>query len=148
MSSYALLMRRLLCSALLLGPLAAAASYAADETLPGVTTPGIPALLLNLALVLCLIGVCAWLLARGRRHLPGSVADLPIVAARTLGNRERIVVVQVGDEQVLLGITPTSISHLHTLQRALPEPATLPVIGGFAEKLAQWRKPAGKDGSV
>jgi len=76
--------------------------------------------------VLALVGVLfliiglAWLLKR----LPGnhsiSPDKLKIMTHLNLGQRERLVVVEVGDQQLLLGITSQHISCLHTLAKPLP----------------------------
>jgi len=94
--------------------------------------------LLALALVIGLIFALAWLLRRlpGTGLRPGD--GLRVVAGVALGSKERAVVVEINGRQLLLGVTPGSISLLYSLDSPLPEPtpARLPE---FA-KLLQIRK--------
>ncbi len=45
------------------------------------------------------------------------------------------MLVQVGDEQILLGLTPGRIEKLHTLARPLDAPAGAPASVSFARRL-------------
>ncbi|MBV5308634.1 flagellar biosynthetic protein FliO [Chromatium okenii] len=82
----------------------------------------------GLVLVILLILVMAWLL----RRLPGIMMQgspvIEILAVRVIGNRERLLLIQIGEEQLLVGATPAGLCHLHTLQTpvavSLPEPQT------------------------
>nr|WP_178131139.1 flagellar biosynthetic protein FliO [Pseudomonas sp. C1C7] len=85
-------------------------------------------LVLGLLLVVGLIFFLAWLLRRVQQAGPagkGQVID--IVGTRALGPRDRLVLVQVGNEQILLGLSPGTITALHVLK----EPVQVP---GNAEK--------------
>lgn len=100
-------------------------------------SPGLWGAMLALLLVLALIVGLAWLLKR----LPGSGlrqnAQLRIVASLTVGQRERVMVVEVGGQQVLLGVTPHQITPLHTLDNPLtPIPAASVTLPPFAQLLA------------
>ncbi len=104
--------------------------------------PGLGGAFLALVLVLGLILGLAWLLKR----LPGSgfrQADgLRVVASIPLGAKERAAVVQVGGEQLLLGIGAGGVRTLHVLPQPLPEPApvqmpTLKTLPDFKQLLAQ-----------
>nr|WP_255699652.1 flagellar biosynthetic protein FliO [Luteimonas sp. Y-2-2-4F] len=104
--------------------------------------PGLGGAFVALVLVLGLILGLAWLLKR----LPGGgfrQADgLRVVASIPLGAKERAAVVQVGDEQLLLGIGAGGVRTLHRLPRPLPEspPVQLPSLQrlpDFRQLLAQ-----------
>lgn len=91
----------------------------------------------SLALVVALILVLGVVL-RGRGPLGGSAAGgaLQIRAQLALGPRERVVVLRVGDEDILLGVSPAGVRALHLLARPLPAaPASGADAGGFAERL-------------
>lgn len=79
--------------------------------------------LIALLLVVALILALAWLL----RRLPGGSLrphrELRVVAQLAVGVRERLVVVAVGDTQLLLGVTAENIRLLQRLDAPLPEPA-------------------------
>lgn len=122
--------------------LASAPTFAEAPALATGGSAGVMTLMLNLALVLGIIGVCAFLYSRGRSRLGVAGSELAIVASRQVGNRERLVVLQVGEEQVLIGITANSVSHLHTLSK--PIESSDVVATPFAERLRQFGQARGK----
>ena len=93
-------------------------------------------LLFGLIVVLIAIGVTAFLLRRLGR-LPQGPGALRVLAGLSLGARERAVLIQVGDKQILLGVAPGRVETLHVLERPVDTSAAPGVAGGFAEKLAQ-----------
>jgi flagellar protein FliO/FliZ len=96
-------------------------------------------LLFGLIVVLIAIGATALLLKRLGR-LPQGPGAMRVVAGLSLGARERAVLIQVGDRQILLGVAPGRVSTLHVLERPVETlPAGIPQ-GGFAERLAQLMK--------
>ena len=116
-------------------PVAAPAAHAPSS-------PGLAGAFFALLLVLGLILGLAWLL----RRLPGAgfrpVEGLRVVASLQLGAKERAVVVEVGGQQLLLGVTAAGISRLHELPQPLPpaEPPRLPNLKdlpNFAQLLSQ-----------
>lgn len=112
----------------------AAARAAEPATLPA---SGVGGMILNLALVLLLVLVCGWIYARGPARLRSAGGGLDIVASRQVGSRERLAVVQVGDEQVLVGITANGISHLHTLATPIDGEAAGALTNSFGERLRE-----------
>lgn len=92
--------------------------------------------LFALALVLGLIFGLAWL----ARRMPGLAGmrgnGLRVIASTPLGARERLVVVEVGEQQLLLGTGASGTRLLHVLDAPLPvEAQTQPV--PFAQLLAR-----------
>jgi flagellar protein FliO/FliZ len=75
-------------------------------------------LVFGLTLILLLIFALAWLVRRMGQGGLLSHSQMKIVAAMPLGTRERVVVVDVAGQQLLLGITTTQINTLHVF----PEP--------------------------
>lgn len=73
----------------------------------------------GLVLVILTILALAWIL----RRLPVMAGQnrplIEILAVRAVGARERMMLVQVGEEQILIGLTPTGMRHLHTLRQAV-----------------------------
>lgn len=87
---------------------------------PGVSNTGALAtqVFLGLLLVLALMFFLAWL-AKRMRLVPGGIGSPGIIhtlAVSSLGNREKLLLVQVGEEQLLLGVTSQQITCLHELK--------------------------------
>jgi len=95
-------------------------------------------LLLGLVAVMLLIFGMAWLLRRITGQ--GTLANgaLRIVGGLSMGARERIVLVQVGDTQLLVGVAPGRVQTLHVLPEPLPVDAAGQGGGtGFQQVLGQ-----------
>lgn len=72
--------------------------------------------ILALLLVLALFGLFAWLLRKsGNLTLIGK-NQLSVVTGLSLGVREKLVLVNVGEKQLLLGVTPGRIDKLLELE--------------------------------
>jgi flagellar protein FliO/FliZ len=101
------------------------------------TAGSIGGALFALVLVVGLILALGWLAKRlpGFRGAAGHHA-LRVVSSLSLSPRERVVVVAVGETQLLLGVGAGGIRTLHTLEQPLPvaAPAATPA---FAQLLAQ-----------
>jgi len=74
-------------------------------------------MILSLLMVLALIVLSALLLKRFNFTQQNS-GQLKVVASLSLGVKERLVVAQIGEQQLVLGVTPQQI----TLIKALEEP--------------------------
>lgn len=72
-------------------------------------------MILSLLMVLGLIIICALVLKRFNFTQQNS-AQLKVIASLSLGAKERIIVVQVGEEQLVLGVSPQKISLLKNLE--------------------------------
>lgn len=117
-----------------LGP---AAASAADTPAPGGLSTML-SVVFGLALVMAAIGAAAWL---ARRYLPGVRAGggpVRVVGGAHVGTRERVVIVEVRDKWLVLGVTATNVNLLHTLDRP-PEGAQAGTPGLAPEGLvARW----------
>lgn len=71
---------------------------------------------LSLLFILVLIFALAWILRRFGQGGFGHQGDMKIVASLALGTRERLLVVDVGGQQLLLGATPQQIRTLHVFE--------------------------------
>lgn len=125
-------MSRLLHRSLALaGALYMDVALAAAQPAAAVVAPGsggsavgqLTQLVLGLLLVLGLIFLLAWLLRRVQNAAPGGGQVIEILGSRTLGPRDRLLLIQVGKEQILIGHSPGSIEALHVLA----EPVEVPV---------------------
>lgn len=92
-------------------------------------------LLLGLGAVIGLILLLAWL-ARRVNLVPGQRGDLQVVAVLPLGQRERAVLIQVGEQQLLLGVSGQQVTLLERFERPVVEPRQAPQ-GAFARRLQE-----------
>ena len=117
-------------------PLSAVAETAQRE-MPGVNAGSLLQTLLALVLVLLVIAGMAWLLKRSQQWHGIGQQQFKVIAALPLGPREKAVLLQVGDQQLLVGVTPQNVNLLTTLQQPLDLTSGQhsPV---FADKLKQF----------
>ncbi|MEN0105184.1 MAG: flagellar biosynthetic protein FliO [Pseudomonas sp.] len=93
--------------------------------------------LLGLLLVIGMIFVLAWLLRRVQQIGPRSGQVIKLVASQALGPRDRLVLVQVGNEQILLGLSAGRITPLHTLKEPVHVADTEAATPEFAQRLME-----------
>lgn len=99
-------------------------AYAAEVTRPAYTPPppavssgSIMQIIFSLLLVLAAIVLVAWLLKRMNVAQQGSHL-LKVLGGVSIGQRERIVLVEIKDTWLVVGVGPGQIRTLHTLQKA------------------------------
>lgn len=100
-------------------------------------------MVIGLVLVIALILFLAWALRR-LNAVPGQSGKMRVIATLPLGARERAILVQVGEEQLLLGVTSQSVNILARYDTPILPPDTVPTTNDFAMKLAQVLKQRGK----
>ncbi|MBK5355218.1 flagellar biosynthetic protein FliO [Pseudomonas sp. TH41] len=102
---------------------AAATTTAAPAVSSGVAGQ-LTQLVFGLLLVLGLIFFLAWLLRRVQQAGPaGKGQVIELIGSRALGPRDRLMLVQVGNEQILLGLSPGTITALHVLKEPVQVPS-------------------------
>lgn len=80
--------------------------------------------ILGLLIVLGLMWAAWWLVRRTGFNRAFSGVNMRVVGGLSVGNRERVMVVEIGDHWLILGVTPTQINTLATMPRQeLPEGA-------------------------
>ncbi len=89
----------------------------------------------GLVLVVLIIVVLAWLVKKLNITQQSGQGLIRVVAGLSLGTRDRIVLLQVGEEQILVGISPGRIEKLHTLAHPLEAPDGPAVSASFSERL-------------
>jgi len=114
-----------------------AAEQATAKTLstPPVSTSALFETFLGLILVLSLIAFLAWLLRRTGRFQMTDNGEMKIIASLALGPRERAVLLQVGEQQLLVGVTAQQIQTLHVLDKNITSNSNEVTHSGFAKKL-------------
>ncbi|UWF50907.1 flagellar biosynthetic protein FliO [Pseudomonas sp. N3-W] len=125
-------------SAMAAEPVATATAAAVPAVSSGVAGQ-LTQLVFGLLLVLGLIFLLAWLLRRVQQHGPaGKGQVIELIGSRALGPRDRLMLVQVGNEQILLGLSPGSITALHVLKEPVQVPSgTEKATPEFAQRLME-----------
>lgn len=111
--------------AVLRNPLSAAALWhfaspamavgASDST---ITSSGSPLqVMLGLGVVLVVIAGCAWLLKRMGGVYSGHAGVVRIIGGSAVGQRERIVVVEVAETWLVVGVAPGHVTVLHSMPK-------------------------------
>lgn len=101
---------------------------AARERVEPLSAEHVVKTLLGLILVIGVIVGLAWLVRRMGRMSGMVSGQIKIVSALSVGTREKLLLVQVGDEQFLLGATQTHINRIARLRAPLE--AAVPVTTG------------------
>lgn len=97
----------------------------------------------GLAVVIGLIFAFAWVARRFGLQASGSNRVLKVVSSAMVGQRERVVVVEIGDSWLVLGVAAGQVSALHTMPAGkLPDAAVTPFAGmnsgtAFSQKLVE-----------
>ncbi len=128
-------MRWILVLTGLLSSTALAQSQLDSPVLEPLSTPYLFKLTGGLLLVVMVIFVLAWLVKKFNLNQQSQNGLIKIVAGLSIGTRDRIVLLQVGEEQILVGLTPGRIEKLHTLSQPLDAPEGQLASPSFAEKL-------------
>ncbi len=90
-----------------------------------------------LLFVLLLIGVAAWFLRRMSLGNFAGQGALRLLASVSVGQRERVVLVQAGETQILLGVAQGNVRTLHVFDKpVMPDSNTTAGTENFAERLA------------
>lgn len=95
---------------------------AADAPRPAFTpvasTSSLLQITFSLLLVLAVIMAVAWLLKRMNMTQPEAGKLLRVIGSIPVGQRERVVLVEVKDTWLVIGIAPGQIRTLHTLEKS------------------------------
>jgi len=84
---------------------------------PGLSTGILMQTIFALLMVLGLLAALAWAAKRFGPRLTGNSANLRLVGALNIGGRERIMVVEVGNQWIVVGASPGRVNALATMPR-------------------------------
>ena len=108
---------------------------------------------LGLAVVIGLIFMFAWVARRFGLQPSSNGKLLKVVSSAMVGQRERVVVVEIGDAWLVLGVAAGQVRALHTMPaQSLLETQTTPAVNGFtatgafSQKLLESMSRVGKPG--
>lgn len=120
---------------ILLSPLSLASNEASAQVESLSNPTSIVSIFLSLLLVIVIVFALALLMRRFNVTATGN-GQLNVVASMVAGTRERVLVIEVGQEQHLIGVTATNINHLAKLENPLQKP-TSSSAESFKDKLTQ-----------
>ena len=112
---------------------------APTETAPSLGSSYLLQFGMGLLVVLMTVVALVWVLRRVGQLQTSYGGSLKTLGGLSLGTRERVVLIQVGDTQLLLGVAPGRIQTLHVLDTPLDNSAGLregEPGGQFAKHLA------------
>jgi len=107
-------------SSLLLG-----LSVYSDAILAASVEPGTPRTLMaadfmrwggGLILVLGVFFMCVWMVRKAGGLTSTTAGQMRVLGGLSLGAKERVVLLQLGNKQLLLGVSPGRVEALHTLE--------------------------------
>jgi flagellar protein FliO/FliZ len=94
----------------------------------------------GLAVVLGLIVAAGWFMKRFSIG-PSAAGTVKVVAGASVGQRERVVVVEIGDKWLVLGVAAGRVNALHTMPRGeIAASATPAGVAPQGAAFAQWLK--------
>ncbi|KZE33894.1 flagellar protein FliO/FliZ [Crenobacter luteus] len=128
--------RRIACAAVAALSLPAWAEAAA----PASPLAGLLQVIVALALVVGAIVACGWAFRRMQGKFGGLPQYLKVIGGVMVGPRERVVVVELDGEWLVLGVTGQQVNLL--ARRPRPEGAPVPGVGPGEPPFAQWLKAA------
>lgn len=77
-------------------------------------------IVISLALVILLVLGLGWMFKKLSLRMPGN-RQIKVICALPLGQRERILVIEIQGKQRVIGVTPQQINLLFELENPLPE---------------------------
>lgn len=133
----------------MIASLQAAAASAAPSAAPAVANASgageLLRVVLSLAGVVLMILAVGWLTRRMQSRVRPGGQRVRCVETLAVGMKERVLLLEVGDRQLVVGASPSGLRTLLVLDEPLPvpkSPANASVTGmNFRDTLARWRKP-------
>lgn len=102
---------------------------------PVIEGPEIFSMIMSMLIVVGAVVALGWLYSRLRFNSSAGGDVINILASRGLGPKERLLLVEVGDKQLLVGITASSVQTLHTFERPVVTASPVGDVPGFADRL-------------
>jgi flagellar protein FliO/FliZ len=119
----------------LLMPIAASA---ADAMAAPVGAGSLLQVLVGLAVVLGMVFVAAWAMRRFNPNITAGSSALRIVAGTAVGNRERVLLLEVNDTWLVVGVAPGRVSQIHSMPR--PDSFQMAQTPAAPNSFATWLK--------
>ena len=111
------------------------------QAAPGPSAGSLVQTIFALVLVLALLAALAWAAKRYGPRVAGNSANLRMIGALNIGGRERIMVIEVGDQWIVVGASPGRVNALATMPKGdASAGATLAGHTPSASNFADWLK--------
>ncbi|MEQ1668626.1 MAG: flagellar biosynthetic protein FliO [Sulfuriferula sp.] len=108
---------------------------------PAVTTPsptlGLLQVVLSLAVILALIMAAAWFAKRFMLGNMQTASTIKMLGGINLGGRERVILLEVADQWIVVGVAPGQVNTLATMPRQAIADSGAPKQPAFAAWLKQ-----------
>ena len=116
----------------------AGAAQAAEQAGPA-SASSLLQVLLGLIVVLGLLAGTAWIIRRLGLARPSSASAVKVIGGASIGTRERVVLVEVADQWIVVGVAPGCVNALATMprQEGFISDAPAPVAKNFSAWLKQ-----------
>jgi len=101
----------------------------------GVDAGNILTLMLGLGFVLLLIVGCAWLVKRMTGLQGTRAGKIKVISVLPVGGRERIALIEVAGKQLVVGVTASQITLLHSFEETVVDSPVETKQSDFAQKL-------------
>lgn len=89
----------------------------------------------SMLIVVAAVVALGWLYSRMRFSSKSAGDVINIVASRALGPKERLVLVEVADQQLLVGLTATQVRTLHTFDKTVVATQQIDATPSFKDRL-------------
>ncbi len=115
---------------------------ALEKTAPATATDPFAAayvfkLIAVMGFILVLIFALAWMMKKMQLNPNARNGLIQIISAISVGQRDRIALIQVGDEQILVGLSPGRIEKLHHLETPLVAQQKTATAVSFSDRFQQ-----------
>jgi flagellar protein FliO/FliZ len=135
---------RLLLVSIFYSPLIAVAENARPAYTPpppaAMSSGSVMQIILSLILVLGLVALVAWLMKRISLPQHGAASLLKVISGVGVGPRERIVLVEVNDTWLIVGVAPGQVRTLHTMPKGQIPAQPAHSFGNADGKFQVWLK--------
>lgn len=129
------------CSLSLAVLAACSMAHAAETAAPASSAGGLFQVLLGLVVVLGLMAAAAWSIRRMGLVKNTSASNVKIVGGVNVGNRERVLVVEVADQWIVVGVAPGRVNALSTMpKREMPAAPVAPMADAGPQNFSAWLK--------
>lgn len=89
------------------------------ERSPGVDATALVRVVIGVVVVLLVVVALGWAMRRFGSYGAASSGQLRVLGGVSVGTRERVVLLQVGEQQLLVGVAPGRVQTLHILDKPL-----------------------------